>query len=417
MNWKRFTLIVAFALFGLSLLVLIYFFFFRPAATGNRNLNGNVPGGIPGVGNGNLNRIARNRNVSGLPNANGKPTLTNPSPIASTEGPTLVSPVPQLPSVGDRWSLGPSRNGLQYYDPGEGQFFRSNPDGTSRSLLSSTYYPQVQDVVWSPDGQKAVLSFPDNSKVVVDFLKRSQNTLPPESDGYTFSPDSSKLAFKFLDADPENRYLVTTNADGSGAQSLEKMGENDAFVKPNWSPDGQVVATFQKGSGENSEIFFIGQHGENFKSMPVPGRNFIGVWSPDGSHMLFSVVSPANSDNPELFITDARGDSIGQNMLDLNISTFADKCTFSGSNSSVAYCAIPDYLEPGSGLIRSATQDETDQFYRIDLSTGQQTLLADPVDAGGRFTFNASSLKLSANESVLYFTDATTGKIYQINLR
>jgi hypothetical protein len=415
MNGKRLALIIGFVLVALGLLVIIYFFFFRPAITGNANVNGNVPGGIPGVGNGNINQIRGNQNVSGLPNANGRPTLANPSEIATDQGPTLVSPLPQLPSVGTRWTLGP--NGIQYYDPTTGQFFRSSLDGTSRSLLSSTFYPEVQNVVWSGDGSKAVLSFPDGSKVVVDFPNHKQATLPQEADGFTFSPDATKVAFKFLTEDPDNRYLVTTNTDGSNAQSLERLGENDAFVTPNWSPDGQVVATFQQGAGENSNILFIGQHGENFKSLPVPGRNFIGTWSRDGAHMLFSVSSPNTSDNPALFVVDARGDTIGQNLLDLNITTFADKCTFSRTSANVAYCAVPDHLEPGSGIIRGATTDETDQFYRIDLTTGQRTLLADPVDASGRFTFNAGSLNLSANESTLFFTDAATGKIYQIKLR
>lgn len=417
MNRTRILLIAAFVLIALGLLVIIYYLFFKPAITGNQNVNGGLPGQIPGVGNGNVNQVVQNRNV-GVPGVNGQPGVPGqPGEIASPDRPTIVRALPTLPIVGREWTLGPDRSGIQYYDRDKGQFFRSSPDGTRKSLLISTFYPAVERVTWSPNGSKAVLEFPDKSKVVVDFPGGTQATLPQESEGFSFSPDSARLAFKFIGANPDDRFLVTTATDGSDARQIEKLGENDAFVQPNWSPDNSVVATFQKGTGTGSEIFFVGQHGENFKSLPVDGRNFRGLWSPDGANMLFSVVSPLNSNNPSLFVVDARGDTIGNNLLDLDTTTSADQCTFSRVSVSTVYCAVPDHLEPDSGLFPGLTPDETDRLYRIDLSTGQRSLLADPVDESGRVQFNASQLNLSAAEDVLYFTDAATGKVYSVKIR
>jgi hypothetical protein len=417
MNRTRILLIIGFILIALSLLVIIYYLFFRPAISPTGTVNGGPPGTLPGVGNGNVNRILPNLN-GGVPGVNGQPGVgQQPGEIAASDRPTIVRPLPTLPSVGPNWTLGPDRSGIQFYDRDKGQFFRSSPDGTRRNLLVNTFYPDVQGITWSPDGSKAVLEFPDKSKVVVDFPNATQATLPKESEGFSFSPDSARLAFKFIGANPDDRFLVTTATDGSDARQIEKLGENDAFVTPNWSPDNTVVATFQKAVGNGTEIFFIGQHGENFKSLPVDGRNFRGTWSPDGANLLFSIVSPLNSNNPELFIVDARGDTIGQNLLDLGITASADKCTFSRVSVSTVYCAVPDHLEPDSGLFPGLTPNETDRLYRIDLTSGQQTLLADPVDESGRVQFNASQLNLSAAEDALYFTDAATGKIYTVKLR
>lgn len=415
-NLRRLALLIGIPLVGVSLLIIIYFVFFRQLTPSGTNANGGVGGQIPGVGNGNINGVFNRNGAIGLPNVNGVTFGTTPGDIASPDRPTFVRPFGQLPSVGDKWTI--AGGSIQYYDPTKGQFFRVSPDGTRITLLSNTFYPQVQNVTWSPDGTKAALSFPDQSKVIVDFSKDSQATLPKESNDFSFSKDSSRVAFKFLGANPDDRYLVVTDPDGSALKQVEKLGANDAFVQPNFSPDNTVVATFQKGgTATSSEILFLGQNGENFKSLPVPGRNFSGQWSPDGSRMLFSVVSPLTSNNPELFIVDARGDAIGQNLLDLGITTSADKCTFSDVSTSVAYCAIPDHLDPDSGLFPGLTQNETDRFYRIDLASGQRTLLADPVDPTGRVQFNAQNLTLSGGEDVLYFTDAATGQVYTVRLR
>ena len=158
------------------------------------------------------------------------------------------------------------------------------------------------------------------------------------------------------------------------------------------------------------EVFFVGLNGENFKSTVVEGRGLETQWSPSGDRLLYSVYNTDDNLNPRLWIVDAAGDTIGANRRSLDLQTWADKCTFA-SNTEI-YCAVPEYLERGAGLFPELAGKTKDDLYKIDLTTGTQRLLAVPDGS-----YNISQVMVSADQSCLYFTDESTGRLYKINLK
>jgi hypothetical protein len=109
-------------------------------------------------------------------------------------------------------------------------------------------------------------------------------------------------------------------------------------------------------------------------------------------------------------------DQLGASQLDLGLDTTADKCTFS-QNGFTIYCAVPYYLNPGSGPQPQLSANIPDNLYKIDLVTNSATLIARPVDDQQRQRFSATNLQLSTAEDMLFFTDAITGAIERIRLR
>jgi len=302
-----------------------------------------------------------------------------------------------------------SNDELRYYNQNDGKFYKLDSNG-ELVTISDKIFHQVSKVTWSTDGNKAILEYPDGSKITYDFQTQKQVTLPKHWEDFSFSPSGKQISAKSIGNDVENRYLITANADGSKAVSLSAIGENADYVYPVWSPNNQAAAMYTRGLDFNrQELFFVGLNGENFKSTIINGRGFEPKWSDEGDKLLYSVYSSDNNMNPSLWIVNAQGDNIGRNRTNLGLSTWASKCTFA-SNEEI-YCAVPENLPQGAGLFPELADKTTDNLYKIDLNTGAKKLIAVPSTAG-----NISNIMVDSNQKTLYFTDKNTGKIYEIKL-
>lgn len=321
-------------------------------------------------------------------------------------GLTKTSLINKTPSIGTTMT---KSGQVQYYDSEDGKFYRIDASG-EKVALSDKVFHSVNSVTWAPDSNKAILEYPDGSNILYNFGTEKQVTLPAHWKDFSFSTDSSQLISKSIGIDPANRYLVVSNDDGSKATALEKIGDKDATVFPSWSPNNQIVAMYTEGVDLNrQEIYFVGLNGENFKSTVIEGRGLQYQWSPAGNKLLYSVYNTNDNSNPRLWIVDAASDTIGQNRSSFNVQTWASKCTF--ATDTEIYCAIPNELPEGSGLLPELADRTNDSLYKIDLKTGTQKLIAIPDGA-----YNISSVMVAADQDYLYFTDKFSGSIYKIDL-
>jgi dipeptidyl aminopeptidase/acylaminoacyl peptidase len=277
--------------------------------------------------------------------------------------------------------------------------------------MSNKVFHYVSAVTWAPNRSKAGLEYPDGSKITYDFNSGRQVTLPSHWEDFNFSPDSNQLVSKSLGTDPDNRWLIVSSSDGSQSRAVEFIGTNDDKVISSWSPNNQTVGMYTKSVDFNrQEILFIGLNDENFKSTIVEGRDVRALWSTKGDALLYSAYNNNSDLKPKLWIVGAQGDNIGSNRQDLELNTWADKCTFASETD--VYCAVPDNLERGAGLFPEIANQTQDSLYKIDLKTGTKKLIAVP---DGKY--NISSLIVNDAQNKLYFTDNTTKQIYKINLQ
>lgn len=410
---RRILIISGFILVVIAFVYLIYLVFFRPTPGGPLNTNQrNSNSQLPQAGNGNTNRVTGNINT--LPIVNGT-TPTGPSHTANG-GPTIVDTVVPDPSSG--LTANANDGGLQFYDETTGKFFRLSPDGSTKTLMTDAMYPNVDTIAWSPTGDKAILGFPDGSKVLYDFTLKKQTTLPKELNDFSWSPSSDQITSKYLDArDTDNQWLMVSKPDGSQSTSAEHLGANARKVIPDWSPNNQIIATYEKSTtGDQSQIIFLGPNGENYPSANIQGRGFIPNWTPDGRRVVFSAYSELTSNNPHLYMMNGAPDTLGTGLTDLGLDTTANKCTFSQDGFTM-YCAVPYYLNPGSGPQPQLSAGVPDNIYSVDLLHGFSQVIARPVDSNQQQRFSISQMQLSTDETALYFVDAQTGTIQRIQLK
>lgn len=301
-------------------------------------------------------------------------------------------------------------NKVQFYNQDDGKFYAINANGEIATLSDRVFY-NVQKTTWSPTRDRAILEYPDNTKIIYNFETKEQIKLPSHWEDFQFSANGSKIAMKSIGLDPSNRYLAIANNDGSQAKVIDRIGNNGDKIYPSWSPNEQVVALYTEGLDFNrQEVFFIGQNNENFKSTVVEGRGFQSTWSPDGDKLLYSVYSSDNEMKPLLWIVNSSGDEIGTDRKNLRLETWAEKCNFFSSNE--IYCAVPNELQEGAGLFPELAKNTTDTLYKIDINTGARKIVAIPEN-----NYNISNIIISDDESFLFFTDESTKRIHKINLK
>jgi hypothetical protein len=379
----------------------------------------NTPnGGLPSSGEGSGQIVSstgsglipgnENNNVTNPlnPGNSTQPDLNAPSDVA-LGGLTKIETITNTPGIGSTLS---NNGGVQYYNKDDGYFYKIDENGDTVKMSDRVFH-DVSDITWAPNKSKAILEYPDGSKILYNFDTKKQITYPKHWEDFSFSPQSDQVVAKSIGLDPDNRFLVVSSDDGSKVTNLEEIGLNADKVQAAWSPNNQIVATYTKSLDfDRQEVFFVGLNGENFKSTVVEGRDLNYTWSPTGDRLLYSVYNTKSDMKPKLWIVDAQGDTINQNRYSLDINTWADKCTF--VSKTEIYCAVPTNLERGAGLVREIADNASDELYKIDLNTGTKKLIAVPEGS-----FNVSNLMVNAAQSQLVFSDKNTGLLYKVKLK
>ncbi|MFA6322500.1 MAG: hypothetical protein WCX71_03395 [Candidatus Buchananbacteria bacterium] len=416
LNWKRIALIFGF----LAVVVLIgyslYFFFLKPTIPITNQPTNAINGST-----GTLPQAGTNSNIKTTGNINGglQGSEAIPGPPSQTKTETAAS----ITATGGltkttaltnnrvyQSTLSGNGQNVIYYDKATGLFYQVGADGRSTPYSDQVFY-SVETVYWSTDKTKAVMKFPDGATILYDFATKKQTTLPSHWKDFDFSPNSQQMVFKSMGTSADNRWLAIANADGSGAQKIELLGDTDSTVYPSWSPNGQTIAMYTEDqSFDKQNLYFIGKNSENFKSTIVEGRGLQSQWSENGDRLLYSAYTSNNGYRPALWIVEAQGESIGQNRKNLQLNTWADKCTF--SNNDTVYCAVPTQLKEGAGIFYKEMDDVSCDIYKIDLVSGAKTKIAIPE--GNQ---NIETMMTSDDGKYLYFTSQANGKLYKINLK
>ena len=415
MNLRRILLIIGFVLICILIAFGLYYVFFRPAPPAEEVLPGEeIEGRLPEFLEGEIPREIIVEPAVLEVEEEFPPAVVPKSELEVEVSPIALGGLTETTTVRSEFSqnvtlAGDGRNML-YYDQADGLFYGVNPDGRTYTLSSKVFH-NVENATWSPEGTEAIIEYPDGSNIFYDFERDRQVTLPKQWEEFNFSSTNNQIVFKEMNVNPDNRWLGIANPDGSGMRYIEPMGDNAHKVTPSWSPTNQIIAFYVEPYDlERSEVFFVGQHHENFRSTIVEGRDFRGVWSEEGDKLLYSVYNSDSDYNPLLWIVDAHGEDIGRNRKSIKINTWADKCTF--YDNDTVYCAVPQYVKDGMGMVPEVADSIPDDIYKINLTTGLKSRIARP---DGDYTIE--QLIVSEDGSQLYFVEKDNNTLHKIKLK
>lgn len=205
-------------------------------------------------------------------------------------------------------------NGQIVFIKDENKITTMNLDGSNINTLLSTKSGYYSEPSWSPDGSKIIFKFKDSGgySEEIDIIDKNGNNQRKvnisgitDSSKISWSPDGSKIVFSSINID-SGFNIYTSDIDGSNQKKLTKNG---VFNEPSWSPDGsKIVFSGQDNSSYGIGSFLINPDGSNF-SLISRERIRNTSWSPDGSKVLFTDYS-SQTNKSEIYTMNPDGSNI-----------------------------------------------------------------------------------------------------------
>jgi hypothetical protein len=308
-------------------------------------------------------------------------------------------------------SLDATGKNLVFLDKSDGFIYRLVPETGQKQKVADQSFNNVQNIIWSNNEDKAIFEYPDGGNILYDFKTNKSVTLPSQWKDFDFSPTGDKIVFKNMMLDPEERYIATADTNGGNYTEIEPIGDKDRDVYITWAPNNKYVALYREGlDASRSEIYPIGLNNENYVSLRVEGRDPRYIWSPSGNVLLYSVFNSNSEFKPLLWYVSTDPASLGSGRHSISLNTWADKCVF--ATETIVYCAVPRTMEVGAGYLPSLSDTTPDDFYRLNLATGNKSLIAQPI-----FTATVEKLFVSSDQSSLYWLEKGSGELKEIKLK
>ena len=111
-----------------------------------------------------------------IPGTTPSPSYFQPAPVTKITSDFVV--YPSLDSGGN----------TRYHNAADGKFYQLTPDGQIKALSDQTFY-NVSKVTWAANQNKAVIEYPDSSKIIYNFDTKKQVTLPKHWNEFSFDSD------------------------------------------------------------------------------------------------------------------------------------------------------------------------------------------------------------------------------------
>ncbi len=102
----------------------------------------------------------------------------------------------------------------------------------------------------------------------------------------------------------------------------------------------------------------------------------------------------------------------------LGVKTLPEKCAW-GSASDIVYCAVPKSV-PSGQYPDSWYQGEvsfSDQIWKIDVSSGNAKMIADPSTINGGEEIDGIKLALDTEENYLFFVNKKDSFLWELGLK
>lgn len=318
----------------------------------------------------------------------------------------LLSQEPVLNAIIDN-------NTVKYYSALNGNVFRSGFDGSGTTIVSSDILPNLINVIWSPIDKTKIIAFFEEENQIKKFFydfKNNQSKQLDENIRYVnWSLSENKIVYQYYNSQSGFNNISIANPDGSGWKNIFETRIKDLIIE--W-PSANVLVLRTKPSGIAQSIAYtIDTSGKNFKKIIDNTYGLTTLWSPKGDKILYSETN-GQGQGLKLKLMNIADQTTRQ----LDFATLPEKCVWAKDNINI-FCAVPKVIADKAILPDDYYKDFiefSDNFYKINLNTGQKTLLLEP-DAST--ALNTSKLLLNENEQYLIFVNKKDGALYSLKLQ
>jgi len=357
-------------------------------------------------------------------------------PVVITPDSTTTTPAPTTPSTSSGQAtkktttktakvvLPPTEfaPALRYVSRDAGNIYETFADNITEKQFTGTVIPKVYDAFFGNNGLSVVMRYlKADGKTIETFFGTmpkevlGANTTTPATLKGSLLPDNIKDISVSGDA-VSLFYLFTSGNDLIGTTLNLATGKKvQIFDSPftewlSWWPNSKII-TFTTKPSSTVPGYMYSMNPANTKAFNPVLSNINGLTtetSPNGKLVLYA--------DSNLTLSIYHTDTNVSNLV--GVKTLPEKCAW-GSASDVVYCAVPKSI-PSNQYPDAWYQGEVsfgDQLWKVDIKTGNATLLVDPASVSGGQEVDGIKLALDPGANFLFFVNKKDSYLWEFNLK
>lgn len=301
------------------------------------------------------------------------------------------------------------------------RYHKNSPDNLGRlferrketldqeTRISNLLIQQVADVVWSPKGDKAVITYYDDTQNLRKFLIEYRGTSTPRTHflddaigNVSFAPDGKSLAYTANT--PDSNDIMVSDTDLKKTQKI--FDNNIPDFELSWVTPITLALKSKSSYATEGFLYTLNTKGGLLQKV-AQGLGLDATWNQVGNKFVYSTSNISRRPQTlKLF------DVASSKTQELPLVTFAEKCVFGKENPSILYCGIPQSIPAGVF---------PDAWWQGKVSFKDSIVAIDVSSLRKIATISTESDIISPvifdDDSYLFFRDKTTDRLWALKLK
>ena len=340
-----------------------------------------------------------------------------------------------LPLSGEEDSIPPAKGGsgglkkpltefktaVRYVAKATGNIYQTFADKIEEKKFSVTTIPKVYDSYFGNRDESVVMRYlkADNKTIETfvgnlpkEYLGTDPNTnneikgsfLPDNVKDISISPDTLKMFYLF----ESGNNMIGTTLNFSDNKKVQVFDSPFTEWLSQWGSSNTIILATKPSGGIPGYVYSLDLVKKNLTKIFGEINGLTTLGSSNGRLILFGDSNLLLN----IYHTDSRNSDI------LGVRTLPEKCVW-GKISDAVYCAVPKLIIPNI-YPDSWYQGEVsfnDQLWKIDIKTGNATLILNPTTVVGGEEVDGIKLALDEGENYLFFINKKDSFLWGLELK
>lgn len=316
---------------------------------------------------------------------------------------------------------------IVYVEQGTGHIYKEFVDSPTQ-LISATTIPKVDAAFVGTNNAVAYQYFKNDNETLETFLGQIVNPIIATSSSADDSPASGKVSGSFLPQDiyrfdmapsgdrifylaqgPTGDVGYVANIDGSKPTQVVSSPLREWDIS--WPSTNNVLMTTSPDSSVSGYLYSLNLATKNFSQILGGISGLTAIANPDLSYYIYSEAT-YNGFTTHVYRPKDDFDA------SIPLVTLPEKCTWSSTNTSIAYCAVPTSI-PSAGYPESWYRGDVsfnDNIWKLDLKAGTSTEILNFSQQSNGGSADMINLSVDQGDHYLIFKNKKDTTLWQYRL-